>query len=104
MAVLALCVPNAGAARPLDVGKCVMLSIVHDMAEAHVGDITPVDGVSKHDKHRMEGEAMDSFLEQMLGGGEAADRIRLLWDVRPASPPPPFATPSLPPSLPRRSY
>jgi len=29
---------------------------------------------------------MTSFLEEMLGGGEAADRIRELWNVRPRSP------------------
>jgi 5'-deoxynucleotidase YfbR-like HD superfamily hydrolase len=82
MAVLALCAPSSSNGVPLDVGKCVMMSVVHDLAEAHVGDITPVDGVSKADKHRMEGEAMDSFLGEMLGPGEAADRIRTLWDVR----------------------
>ncbi|KAL7412513.1 HD domain-containing protein [Mrakia frigida] len=81
MAVLALCVPNKdSAAPPLDVGKCVMMAVVHDLAEAHVGDITPVDGVSKKEKHRLEEVAMTSFLEEMLGGGEAAERIRELWN------------------------
>jgi 5'-deoxynucleotidase YfbR-like HD superfamily hydrolase len=64
-----------------------------------------VDGVSKKEKHRLEEVsptlpatlafvaeltalapvshiqvAMESFLEEMLGGGEAADRIRDLWN------------------------
>ncbi|CDZ97876.1 Predicted hydrolases of HD superfamily [Phaffia rhodozyma] len=56
------------------------MAIVHDLAEAHVGDITPVDGVSKEEKHRREREAMRSFLEDMLHGGEAARRIGALWD------------------------
>jgi hypothetical protein len=31
----------------LDSGRCVKMALVHDMAEALVGDITPVDGVDK---------------------------------------------------------
>lgn len=31
----------------LDSGRCVKMALVHDMAEALVGDITPVDGVTK---------------------------------------------------------
>ncbi len=34
--------------------RCIKLSLVHDMAECIVGDITPSDGVSKEDKHEME--------------------------------------------------
>lgn len=30
------------------------MSLVHDLAECLVGDITPSDGVSKEDKHKME--------------------------------------------------
>ena len=30
------------------------MSLVHDLAESIVGDITPVDGISKEEKHQME--------------------------------------------------
>jgi putative hydrolase of HD superfamily len=43
---------------PLDVSRCVALGLVHDLAEALVGDITPYDGVSAGEKHRREAEAM----------------------------------------------
>ena len=43
---------------PLDVSRCVSLSLVHDLAEALVGDITPYDGVAADEKRRREEEAM----------------------------------------------
>lgn len=43
----------------INVSQCVQLAVVHDLAEAIVGDIAPCDGVSKVDKHRMELEAME---------------------------------------------
>jgi len=46
------------AAPPLDVSRCVALALVHDLAEALVGDITPYDGVSADEKHRREAGAM----------------------------------------------
>ena len=33
---------------------CVMLAVVHDLAEAQVGDITPDEGFTKADKRRLE--------------------------------------------------
>ena len=49
-----------------------------------MGDITPVEGVPAHVKHQLEEEAMDAFLNEMLGGDgnkEAKERFRSLWDV-----------------------
>ena len=60
------------------------MALVHDLAEAHVGDITPVEGVPAGVKHELEQEAMDNFLDEMLGGEgnrEARERFRSLWDV-----------------------
>lgn len=34
--------------------RCISMSLVHDLAEAIVGDITPVCGVSDEEKHRLE--------------------------------------------------
>lgn len=38
----------------IDKSRCAKIALVHDMAEAIVGDITPVDGISKEEKHRRE--------------------------------------------------
>ncbi|EWC47210.1 hypothetical protein DRE_03329 [Drechslerella stenobrocha 248] len=45
--------------------KCVKMAIVHDMAESLVGDITPLDGIPKPEKHRRELETME-YLTQTL--------------------------------------
>lgn len=37
------------------------MALVHDLAEAIVGDMTPECGVSADDKHRIEQEAMDEI-------------------------------------------
>lgn len=34
--------------------KLLKICMVHDLAEAKVGDITPYDGVSKEEKRRLE--------------------------------------------------
>jgi len=43
---------------PLDAARCVAMALVHDLAEALVGDITPFDGVGADEKLRREDEAM----------------------------------------------
>jgi len=75
MAVLALCCSDT----TLDIAKCVMLAVVHDLAEAHVGDITPRDNIPKAEKVRLETEAMRNFLHDMLHDSPAAKRIEKLW-------------------------
>lgn len=52
------------------------------MAEALVGDITPVDGVAKHEKNRREATTMDYLTKSLLGrvnGGLTAEGIREIW-------------------------
>lgn len=34
--------------------KCIKMALVHDMAEAITGDITPDDGISNEEKNRLE--------------------------------------------------
>jgi putative hydrolase of HD superfamily len=46
----------------VDVAKCLSLAVVHDMAEAVVGDIAPDDHVSKEDKQKREQEAMETIV------------------------------------------
>lgn len=58
--------------------KCIKMAIVHDIAEAIVGDITPADGIPKLEKSRREREALESMCE-LLGGGPRAKEISDLW-------------------------
>ncbi|KAK4415131.1 5'-deoxynucleotidase HDDC2 [Sesamum alatum] len=58
--------------------KCIKMAIVHDIAEAIVGDITPADGIPKEEKSRREQEALKSMCE-LLGGGARAKEIHDLW-------------------------
>lgn len=58
------------------------MALVHDMAEALVGDITPVDQISKEEKNRREAQTMDYICENLLGkvhGGENGASIRKIW-------------------------
>jgi putative hydrolase of HD superfamily len=59
---------------PLDVSRCVALALVHDLAEALVGDITPYDGIGADEKRRREDEAMRSLAA--LAGDES---LLALW-------------------------
>ncbi|ORY93436.1 HD domain-containing protein [Syncephalastrum racemosum] len=62
----------------LDQNKCIKMAIVHDLAEATVGDITPHAGVSKEDKYEMEKNAMQDF-QALLGDTDTAREIAALW-------------------------
>ncbi|BEI96295.1 hypothetical protein CcaverHIS631_0112440 [Cutaneotrichosporon cavernicola] len=82
MALMAMMIPST-AERPLDIPRCVMMALVHDLAEAYVGDFTPLEKVPGHVKADLEAKAMDSFLNEMLGGegnAEARVRFRSLWE------------------------
>jgi len=59
--------------------RCIKIAIVHDIAEAIVGDITPSDGIPKAEKSRREQEALDEMCE-VLGGGATAEEIKGLWE------------------------
>ncbi|OAY82694.1 HD domain-containing protein 2 [Ananas comosus] len=58
--------------------RCIKIAIVHDIAEAIVGDITPSDGVPKAEKSRREQEALNEMCD-ILGGGPIANEIKELW-------------------------
>ncbi|KAI2620601.1 HD domain-containing protein [Hypoxylon sp. NC1633] len=75
-----LCPPSL--APKVDLNKCMKMCLVHDMAEALVGDITPVDGVPKPEKNRREAGTMDWISKNLLGKvyeGLAGQEIRALW-------------------------
>ncbi len=50
MGVMSMCIADA----TIDRNKLLKICIVHDLAEAVVGDITPYDGVSEMDKRQRE--------------------------------------------------
>lgn len=58
--------------------RCIKLSLVHDLAESIVGDITPDEGISTEEKHRREKEAMEKIasLVPNIVGNELLD----LWN------------------------
>ena len=59
------------------------MALIHDMAEALVGDITPMDGVDKVEKNRRETETMDFLTNKMLGRStgvmEQGQGLREIW-------------------------
>lgn len=66
----------------LDILKCCRMALIHDMAEALVGDITPVDPVSKEEKSRRESTTMDYICTNLLGkfnGGLNGEDVRKIW-------------------------
>ena len=63
----------------VDALRCVQIALVHDIAEAVVGDITPFDGVSKDEKHRREREVVGK-IEEMLGPRVGGHISRLWWE------------------------
>ena len=77
MAVLAMTVAGS----EYDQSKLVKMAIVHDLAEAIVGDITPVDGVSQEDKYSRELAALRE-IQTMIGMNTAvAQEVGQLWCV-----------------------
>ncbi|KAK4263724.1 hypothetical protein QN277_029101 [Acacia crassicarpa] len=59
--------------------RCIKIALVHDIAEAIVGDITPSDGVPKEEKSIREQAALNEMCE-ILGGGMRAEEIKELWE------------------------
>ena len=65
----------------LDLATVLSMALVHDLAEAVVGDITPHDGVDKAEKHAQERAAMATIAPQWLDlwdlyeAGESAESV-----------------------------
>ena len=64
----------------LDQNRCVKLALIHDVAEAIVGDITPNDPVSKEEKNKMESDAM-AKIRAMLGDALGGEEMEALWHL-----------------------
>jgi len=54
----------------LDINKMIRMALIHDLAEAHTGDITPGDGITREKKLELEREAMESILSEVDEQGE----------------------------------
>ena len=81
MSVLTMMAP-ASLTATLDLAKCCRMALIHDMAESLVGDITPVDPVSKEEKSRRESTTMDYICTNLLGkfsGGLNGQEVRKIW-------------------------
>ena len=69
-----------------DMNRCIKIALVHDLAEATVGDITPHCGVSDQTKYELELNAISSMTSQLVGGlpgssstKNAGNEILELW-------------------------
>jgi putative hydrolase of HD superfamily len=60
----------------VDRERAVLMALVHELGEAYAGDITPVDGVTKDEKRRLEGESLARVLEGSPERGFILD----LWE------------------------
>jgi putative hydrolase of HD superfamily len=63
----------------LDRNRLIKMTIVHDVAEAIVGDLTPDDPVSKEEKAQLERQAMKQLVDT-LGQTEHAKEMLELWE------------------------
>jgi putative hydrolase of HD superfamily len=81
MSIITMLAPPPLRAR-LDLSRCTNMALIHDMAEALVGDITPVDNVPKVEKSRRERTTMEYFTGTLLGGvkGGAGKQILEIWE------------------------
>ena len=57
-------------------GRALEMTVIHDLAEVRIGDITPVDGVPEEEKKTMERAALDAMMQSIPHGS----RIRELWE------------------------
>ena len=62
----------------LNQDRCVKLALIHDLAEAIVGDITPHDPVTKEEKRKMESDAIRK-MRDVLGDALGGEEIERLW-------------------------
>ncbi|KAF4302995.1 hypothetical protein GTA08_BOTSDO08667 [Botryosphaeria dothidea] len=81
MSILTMLAPPSLSSR-VNIPHCTKMALIHDMAESLVGDITPVDPISKEEKSRRESETMDYLCNRLLGkfgGGLTGSEIRKVW-------------------------
>jgi len=67
----------------VDLANCMRMALIHDMAEALVGDIIPDENVPKRDKSKAERDTMEYIAKQLLpkvGNGLTGMDILKIWD------------------------
>lgn len=62
----------------IDRTRCIKMAIVHDLAEATVGDIPPHHPVTKEEKYQLESNAMKDLVK-LLGDAPEATEMYDLW-------------------------
>jgi putative hydrolase of HD superfamily len=62
-----------------DQSKLVKMAIVHDIAEAIVGDIAPSDNIPAAEKHAREAAALQTIVQDLGSDTAAAQEISALW-------------------------
>lgn len=65
----------------VDAQRCIRMALVHDIAEAIVGDITPHCNVGDDDKYKLEADAVQQ-IKQMLGPHTYAGVLGVLQNNR----------------------
>ncbi|CAM9386730.1 unnamed protein product, partial [Chrysoparadoxa australica] len=75
MAMMAMMITDPS----LDKARCIKIALVHDLAEALAGDITPHDGVSNEDKFKLESVSAALPLATCVLSETLEDEIRELW-------------------------
>ncbi|PBP24117.1 HD domain-containing protein [Diplocarpon rosae] len=81
MSIITMLAPPSLSSK-LNIPHCTKMALIHDMAEALVGDITPVDGVAKHEKNRREGTTMEYLTNGLLGRvneGITGQELKAVW-------------------------
>lgn len=66
----------------INIPHCIKMALIHDLAEALVGDITPMDEVPKTEKNRREEITIDYFTSCLLGkvnSGIVGKEINDIW-------------------------
>ncbi|KAG7368428.1 HD superfamily hydrolase [Nitzschia inconspicua] len=71
--VMAMVAASSDNGNKYDINKCIKMALVHDLAEATVGDITPYCGVTDDDKHAQELVAMTELTSKLTNLGLSAN-------------------------------
>jgi putative hydrolase of HD superfamily len=77
---MALMVLLLGHSAGIDAQRATCIALVHDLAEALVGDIAPGQGVDKATKQRLEADAMNTIVGHLSAeNAELGQHVRALW-------------------------
>ncbi|KAG7347768.1 HD superfamily hydrolase [Nitzschia inconspicua] len=71
--VMAMVAASSDNGNKYDINKCIKMALVHDLAEATVGDITPYCGITDDDKHAQELVAMTELTSKLTNLGLSAN-------------------------------